>query len=629
MQLGKTWRQLIFVGVLGVMVMLGGAACGEDDPTATPSTSGTTSSGSQVSTPTTTDGTTQLSGTIEIDGSSTVAPISEAVAEEFLAEYPDVRVNVGISGTGGGFKRFTVGETEISDASRPIKDSEAGAAVANGINFIPLTVALDGLAVMVSTQNDFVNCLTVAELNEIWKPDSTVDSWDDVRSSFPNEPINLYGPDTESGTFDYFTDVVNGDEGVSRSNYVASSDDNVLVRGIAGDRNSMGYFGYAYYAENAGQLKLVSIDGGNGCVAPSDETVADGSYAPLARPIFIYVDADKLAARPELQAFVNFYLDQAPVLVPEVGYTALASYEPEKLKVATALQIMSNPVDLMSLSGTIEIDGSSTVAPISEAVAEDFGIDYNNIRVNVGVSGTGGGFKRFTVGETEISDASRPIKDTEAVAAAENGIQWVELTVALDGLAVMVSTQNDFVNCLTVAELNEIWKPDSTVDSWDDVRAGFPNEPINLYGPDTESGTFDYFTDVVNGDEGVSRSNYVASSDDNVLVRGIAGDRNSLGYFGYAYYAENASQLKLVAVDGGNGCVTPSDETVADGSYAPLARPIFIYVDVNKLRLRPELKLFVDYYLDNLPRLVPEVGYTALPNYDEEKGKLAKAYTGA
>ncbi|MCY4575697.1 MAG: PstS family phosphate ABC transporter substrate-binding protein, partial [Chloroflexi bacterium] len=260
MQLGKTWRRLLFVGVLGLFVVLGGAACGDDDSSASASDSGSssttsTSSGSSVSTPSTTGGTTSqttttsssdtmmdLEGTIEIDGSSTVAPISEAVAEEFLALYPDVRVNVGISGTGGGFKRFTVGETEISDASRPIKDSEAGAAVANGINFIPLTVALDGLAVMVSTQNDFVNCLTVAELNEIWKPDSTVDSWDDVRSSFPNEPINLYGPDTESGTFDYFTDVVNGDEGVSRSNYVASSDDNVLVRGIAGDRNSLGYF---------------------------------------------------------------------------------------------------------------------------------------------------------------------------------------------------------------------------------------------------------------------------------------------------------------------------------------------------------------------------------------------------
>ncbi len=639
MQLGKTWRQLLFVGALGLIVVLGGAACGDDESSASESDSNSSSSGAQVSTPSMTGGTTsqttttsggvELSGTIEIDGSSTVAPISEAVAEEFLAVHPDVRVNVGISGTGGGFKRFTVGETEISDASRPIKDSEAGQAVANSINFIPLTVALDGLAVMVSTQNDFVTCLTVEELHEIWKPGSTVDSWDDVRSGFPSDDLNLYGPDTESGTFDYFTDVVNGDEGVSRSDYVASSDDNVLVRGISGDRNSLGYFGYAYYAENAGQLKLVEIDGGNGCVAPSDATVADGSYAPLARPIFIYVDADKLAARPELQAFVNFYLDQAPVLVPEVGYTALPSYDFEKAKIAAALQIMSNPPDMMNLSGTIEIDGSSTVAPISEAVAEDFGLDYNNIRVNVGVSGTGGGFKRFTVGETEISDASRPIKESEATAAAENGIPWVELTVALDGLAVMVNTSNDFVNCLTIAELNEIWKPDSTVDSWDDVRSSFPDDPISLYGPDTESGTFDYFTDVVNGDEGVSRSNYVASSDDNVLVRGIAGDRNSLGYFGYAYYAENASQLKLVEIDGGNGCVAPSDETVADGSYAPLARPIFIYVDVNKLRARPELKLFVDYYLDNLPRLVPEVGYTALSSYDEEKGKLVKAYTGA
>ena len=245
-----------------------------------------------------------------------------------------------------------------------------------------------------------------------------------------------------------------------------------------------------------------------------------------------------------------------------------------------------------------------------------------------GISGTGGGFKRFTVGETEISDASRPIKDSEAAAAAENGIQWVELTVALDGLAVMVSTQNDFVNCLTVAELNEIWKPDSTVDSWDDVRPGFPNEPINLYGPDTESGTFDYFTDVVNGDEGVSRSNYVASSDDNVLVRGISGDRNSLGYFGYAYYAENVSQLKLVAVDGGNGCVEPSDETVADGSYAPLARPIFIYVDADKLAARPELQAFVNFYLDQAPELVAEVGYTPLSSYSEEKGKVAEVYAG-
>ena len=323
MQLGKTWRELLFVGVLGLIVVLGGAACGNRGDSS--GGSGDDSSNGMG-----------LTGTIEIDGSSTVAPISEAVAEEFLAEYPDVRVNVGVSGTGGGFKRFTVGETEISDASRPIKESEAEIAAENGIEYIELTVALDGLAVMVHPDNSFVDCLTIAELNEIWKPDSTVDSWDDVRSSFPSDDLNLYGPDTESGTFDYFTDVVNGDEGVSRSNYVASSDDNVLVRGISGDRNSLGYFGYAYYAENAGQLKLVEIDGGNGCVAPSDATVADGSYAPLARPIFIYVDVAKLRAREELKTFVDFYLDNSSTLVPEVGYTALSSYAEEKSKVEDA-----------------------------------------------------------------------------------------------------------------------------------------------------------------------------------------------------------------------------------------------------------------------------------------------------
>ncbi len=318
MQLGKTGRRLIVVGIIALGIALLLAAC-----------TGNSSTGDASDRM-------QVTGTIEIDGSSTVAPISEAVAEEFLAEYPDVRVNVGVSGTGGGFKRFSVGETEISDASRPIKDSEAEIAAENGIEYIELTVALDGLAIMVHPQNDFVNCLTIAELNEIWKPDSTVDSWDDVRSSFPNDDLNLYGPDTESGTFDYFTDVVNGHEGASRSNYVASSDDNVLVRGISGDRNSLGYFGYAYYVENASVLKLVEIDGGDGCIAPSDATVADGSYAPLARPIFIYVDVAKLRAREELKAFVDFYLNNSPTLVPEVGYTALSSYDEEKSKVEDA-----------------------------------------------------------------------------------------------------------------------------------------------------------------------------------------------------------------------------------------------------------------------------------------------------
>lgn len=231
------------------------------------------------------------------------------------------------------------------------------------------------------------------------------------------------------------------------------------------------------------------------------------------------------------------------------------------------------------LGGSIEVDGSSTVFPISEAVAEEFNKVHQNVRVNVGVSGTGGGFKRFTVGETDISDASRPIKDSESEAAAANGVEYYELRVGTDGLSVMVSTQNDFVECLTVEELNKIWEPGSPVNNWSQVRSGFPDRPLRLYGPDTDSGTFDFFTEEINGEAQASRSDYTASADDNVLVQGIGGDRNALGYFGYAYYAENADKLKLVAVDNGAGCVTPTPDTILSGEYEPLTRPLFIYVN--------------------------------------------------
>ena len=266
-----------------------------------------------------------------------------------------------------------------------------------------------------------------------------------------------------------------------------------------------------------------------------------------------------------------------------------------------------------SISGTIEIDGSSTVFPITQAVAEEFAKINPDIRVNVGVSGTGGGFKRFQVGETDINDASRPIKTSEAEECAKNGVEYIEFTIAIDGLAVMVNPENTWVDYLTVEELNMIWKPESTVDSWNDIRSEWPDQKIHLYGPDTDSGTFDYFTDVINGDEGVSRADYTASADDNVLVQGIAGDKNALGYFGYAYYAENADKLKIVPIDSGNGPVIPSDETVKAGQYTPLARPIFIYV--NKASLENEVvHEFVKFYMENAEWLVAEVGYTPQPS---------------
>jgi len=225
------------------------------------------------------------------------------------------------------------------------------------------------------------------------------------------------------------------------------------------------------------------------------------------------------------------------------------------------------------LSGTIEIDGSSTVFPISQAVAEEFQKENKGVRVTVGISGTGGGFKRFVTGETDISDASRPMKEPEARQAADNGVEYVELRVAFDGVSVMVNRANESVTCLTTDELKRIWEPGSTVSKWNDVRPEFPDAPIRLYGPDTDSGTFDYFTEAINGKEDASRADYTASADDNVLVRGIAGDRNSLGYFGYAYYVENTDTLNLVAVDSGNGCILPTTETINNGTYAPLSRP--------------------------------------------------------
>jgi phosphate transport system substrate-binding protein len=267
-----------------------------------------------------------------------------------------------------------------------------------------------------------------------------------------------------------------------------------------------------------------------------------------------------------------------------------------------------------ALTGAINADGSSTVFPITQAVAEEFQVENGGVEISVGTSGTGGGFEKFCAGETDISDASRPIKADEEVPVCEqNSVEYVELQVAIDGLSVLVNPENDFVECLTIEELAAVWGPDSTINNWKDVRAGFPDQELTLYGPGTDSGTFDYFTDEVNGEEGASRSDYTASEDDNVLVQGIAGDPNALGYFGYAYYEQNADKLKAVGIDGGSGCVSPTPETIESGEYSPLSRPIFIYI-AKEASARPEVKAFVDFYLETMNQLVPEVGYIPVPD---------------
>lgn len=280
----------------------------------------------------------KLQGEIKIDGSSTVYPITEAVAEEFRTEQPDVKVTVGVSGTGGGFKKFGRGETDINDASRPIKEQEAADCKTNNITYVELKVAYDGLVIVVNKENTWVDHFTVEELKKIWEPGAQekITTWNQIRPTWPKEKFSLYGPGVASGTYDYFTEAIVGKSGSSRGDYTASEDDNVLVQGISGDKNGLAFFGLAYYEENKDKLKLVGVDNGKGVVIPSFETVKNGTYAPLSRPVFIYVSAAG-AKRPEVSSFVNFYLDNASTLVPDVGYIPLNAdeYKSESAKFAS------------------------------------------------------------------------------------------------------------------------------------------------------------------------------------------------------------------------------------------------------------------------------------------------------
>jgi phosphate transport system substrate-binding protein len=273
----------------------------------------------------------ELSGSIRVDGSSTVYPLTEAAADLFREVEPGVRVTVAFSGTGGGFKKFCTGETDLSDASRPIKDSEIEECEANGIKYEPFHVANDALTVVVNKDNDFVDCLTVEQLNKIWEPGSQVKNWNQVDPSFPDREMQLFGAGTDSGTFDYFTDAINGEEGASRTDYTPSEDDNVTVQGVVGSQGGLGYFGFSYFEENEDKLKALQIDGGSGCVAPSTEAAQDGTYTPLGRPLFIYPSAATLQ-RPEGLAFVEFYVENHAQIAEEALFIPLNAEQEQELQ---------------------------------------------------------------------------------------------------------------------------------------------------------------------------------------------------------------------------------------------------------------------------------------------------------
>jgi phosphate transport system substrate-binding protein len=300
-----------FLGALIVLVAVAAAGCGG-------SGSGDT-------------GGNGLSGRIEADGSSTVGPYTRAGAELFKQERPDVNVTVGISGTGGGFERFCRGETDLSDASRPIDDEERAICEKNGIDFTEFLVANDGIAVVINMENDWADCLTVAQLKKIWEPGSKVKTWKDLDPSFPDESLKLFGAGTDSGTFDFFTEQIVGEEGASRSDYSATENDNVTVRGVSGEKGGLGYFGLSYYEDNRSQLKALKVDGGGGCVAPSSETVQNGTYKPLSRPLFIYAKTASFK-RPEVKEFIRFIIDHEMQIADAARFVPLTPAQLQEAK---------------------------------------------------------------------------------------------------------------------------------------------------------------------------------------------------------------------------------------------------------------------------------------------------------
>lgn len=290
------------------------------------------------------------------------------------------------------------------------------------------------------------------------------------------------------------------------------------------------------------------------------------------------------------------------------------------------------PTTTVAVEKIIRIDGSSTVYPITEAVAEEFQKAKKGIiKVTVGISGTGGGFKKFCRAETDISNASRPILKKEMDVCKEKGIEYIELPVAYDGIAVMVNPKNRWATSMTVTELKRMWEPGSTgkITKWNQIRPEWPHSPLKLYGAGVDSGTFDYFTEAIIGKAKSSRGDFTSSEDDNILVHGISTDKNALGFFGYAYYAENKDKLKLVAIDGGKGPVLPSEKTIMNGTYQPLSRPVFIYVN-KKSVAKGSVKEFVEFYIKNAPRLVKEVKYIPLPEkaYRLSYERFTKGVTG-
>ena len=562
-----------------------------------------------------------VEGDIVAAGSSTVFPLAERMVEAFTDAGYTGQITVDSIGSGAGFERFCVaGETDISNASRQIRDSEIESCgqLDPAREPIEFTVGIDALAVAVSSENDFVQDVSSEELAQIF---STAVNWSDVRAEWPNEPIQRFIPGTDSGTFDTFVELVLDEDEtgiLAAPNTQLSEDDNVLVQGIQGSPFAIGFFGFAYVSENPGVVRAVAVDG----VEPNEETAENGEYL-LARPLYIYSDATIINEKPQVAAFINFFIANVNDFIGEVGYfpasQATLDRSANRLLVAQGLAepmeddmmdeeaIELPAVDVLAVEGDIVAAGSSTVFPLEERMVEAFTEAGYTGQITVDSIGSGAGFERFCVsGETDISNASRQIRDSEIESCGQldPAREPIEFVVGIDALAVAVSTENDFAQDVTLDELSAIF---TTAVNWSDVRAEWPNEPIQRFIPGTDSGTFDTFVELILDDDEtgiLAAPNTQLSEDDNVLVQGIQGSPYAIGFFGFAYVTENPDAVRAIAVDG----VQPNEETAENGEYV-LARRLYIYSDATILNEKPQVAAFINFFLSNVNEYIEEVGY--------------------
>ena len=561
----------------------------------------------------------QVRGDIIAAGSSTVFPLSERIAERFKDEGFASNITIDSIGSGAGYERFCkAGESDIANASRPIKASEVDSCKAIGRDPFEIRVGTDAVAVVVSKENTFLTNVTKDQLAQIF---STAAKWSDVDPSWPNEDIRRFIPGTDSGTFDFFVEEIlakDKERALSATNQQLSEDDNVLVQGILGSPYAIGYFGYAYYVENADKMNAISING----VAPTVETVDQATYL-LARPIFMYTTAKILQEKPQVAAFINFYLTHVNEEISTVGYFPANSRELNKAKMAWANGVLG-PVQLpevnpLQVRGDIIAAGSSTVFPLSERIAERFKDEGFASNITIDSIGSGAGYERFCkAGESDIANASRPIKASEVDSCKAIGRDPFEIRVGTDAVAVVVSKENTFLTNVTKDQLAQIF---STAAKWSDVDPSWPNEDIRRFIPGTDSGTFDFFVEEIlakDKERALSATNQQLSEDDNVLVQGILGSPYAIGYFGYAYYVENADKMNAISING----VAPTVETVDQATYL-LARPIFMYTTAKILQEKPQVAAFINFYLTHVNEEISTVGYFPANAIDLGMAKLA------